>query len=78
CKTYLENDFYPFLLSESYDDIENLAVENWNNFLKSKAFRYVRSVGSWSAAMKSEESSIYHAYIQMIDIAKHFMYIEVE
>ncbi|CAF1401061.1 unnamed protein product, partial [Rotaria sp. Silwood1] len=36
----------------------------------------VRSVELWSAGTKSEKSSIHNGYIQMIDIAKHFIYIE--
>ncbi|CAF5076574.1 unnamed protein product, partial [Rotaria sp. Silwood1] len=80
CETYLKNDFYPFLLPKSYDDVQDLAVENWRNFLKSEPFRvnvqYARSVGSWSAGTKSEKLSIHNGYIQTIDIVKHFIYIE--
>ncbi|CAF1283973.1 unnamed protein product [Rotaria sp. Silwood1] len=77
---YPENDFYPFLLPKSYDDTEDLTVENWQDFLESEPFRVnaqcVRSVGPWSAKTKSMELSIQNAYIQMIDAAKHFIYIE--
>ncbi|CAF5037012.1 unnamed protein product, partial [Rotaria sp. Silwood1] len=49
CETYLKNDSYPFLLPKSYDDVEDLAVENWSDFLESEPFRVnaqcVRSVG---------------------------------
>ncbi|CAF5027830.1 unnamed protein product, partial [Rotaria sp. Silwood1] len=80
CETYLKNDFYAFLLPKSYDDVQDLAVENWRDFLKSEPFRvnvqYARSVGPWSAGTKSEKLSIHNGYIQMIDIAKHFIYIE--
>ncbi|CAF5173218.1 unnamed protein product, partial [Rotaria sp. Silwood1] len=38
-ETYLKNDFYPFLLPKSYDDVQDLAVENWRDFLKSEPFR---------------------------------------
>ncbi|CAF5062700.1 unnamed protein product, partial [Rotaria sp. Silwood1] len=79
CETYLKNDFYPFLLPKSYD-VQDLAVENGRDFLKSEPFRvnvqYAHSVGSWSAGTKSEKLSIHNGYIQMIDIAKHFIYIE--
>ncbi|CAF4919918.1 unnamed protein product, partial [Rotaria sp. Silwood1] len=82
CETYLKNDFYPFLLPKSYDDVQDLAVENWRDFLKSEPFRvnvqYACSVGPWSAGTKSEKLSIHNGYIQTIDIAKHFIYIEVE
>ncbi|CAF5082680.1 unnamed protein product, partial [Rotaria sp. Silwood1] len=39
CEKYLKNDFYPFLLPKSYDDVESLAVDNWSDFLKSELFR---------------------------------------
>ncbi|CAF3979043.1 unnamed protein product, partial [Rotaria sp. Silwood2] len=77
---YPKNDFYPFLLPKSYDDVEDLAVENWSDFLESEPFRVnaqcVRSVGPWSVKTKSVESSIHNTYIQMIDAAKHYIYIE--
>ncbi|CAF3839984.1 unnamed protein product, partial [Rotaria sp. Silwood1] len=38
-ETYLKNDFYPFLLPKSYDDVESVAVENWRDFLKNEPFR---------------------------------------
>ncbi|CAF3929799.1 unnamed protein product [Rotaria sp. Silwood1] len=67
-------------IHKSYNDVEDLAVENWSDFLESEPFRVnaqcVRSVGPWSAGTKSEESSIHNTYIQMIDAAKHFIYIE--
>ena len=37
----------------------------------------VRSVGSWSIGTKTIENSIQNAYIQMIDAAQHFIYLEV-
>ncbi|CAF5067817.1 unnamed protein product, partial [Rotaria sp. Silwood1] len=80
CEKYLNNNLYPFLLPKSYDDVEDLAVENWRDFLEGQPFRVnaqcVRSVGPWSARTKSMESSIHNTYIQMIDAAKHFIYIE--
>ncbi|CAF1549028.1 unnamed protein product [Rotaria magnacalcarata] len=80
CEKNLENDNYPFLLPKSYDDAEDLNVRNWKDFLESKPFHVdaqcVRSVGPWSIGTKSVENSIQNAYIQMIDAAKHFIYIE--
>ncbi|CAF3487840.1 unnamed protein product [Rotaria socialis] len=80
CEKSLENDNYPFLLPKSYDDTEDLNVRNWKDFLESKPFHVdaqcVRSVGPWSIGTKSVEHSIQNAYIQMIDAAKHFIYIE--
>ncbi|CAF4717292.1 unnamed protein product [Rotaria sp. Silwood1] len=35
CEKYLKNNLYPFLLPKSYDDVEDLAVENWRDFLES-------------------------------------------
>lgn len=40
-------------------------------------FKCVRSVGLWSAGVKSTESSIQNAYIQMIGAANHYIYMEV-
>ncbi|CAF3843461.1 unnamed protein product [Rotaria sordida] len=80
CEKYLKNDLYPYLLPKSYDDVEDLTIENWKDFLESEPFRVnaqcVRSVGPWSARTKTIESSIQNAYIQMIDAAKHYIYIE--
>ncbi|CAF3793314.1 unnamed protein product, partial [Rotaria sp. Silwood1] len=80
CEKYLKNDLYPYLLPKSYDDVEDLTIENWRDFLESEPFRVnaqcVRSVGPWSARTKTIESSIQNAYIQMIDAAKHYIYIE--
>ncbi|CAF3548315.1 unnamed protein product [Rotaria sp. Silwood1] len=76
----LNNNSYPFLLPRAYDDEQDLTIKNWRDFLENKPFRVnaqcVRSVGLWSARMKTPESSIQNAYIQMIDAAKHFIYIE--
>ncbi|CAF1304062.1 unnamed protein product [Rotaria sordida] len=80
CEKYPKKDFYPFLLPKSYDDINDLPVENWKDFLESEPFRVnaqcVRSVGPWSVRTKTVESSIQNTYIQMIDAAKHYIYIE--
>ncbi|CAF3792945.1 unnamed protein product [Rotaria sp. Silwood1] len=80
CEKYLNNDNYPFLLPKSYDDEEDLTVKNWKDFLESRPLKVdaqcVRSVGPWSAGTKTIESSIQNAYIQMIDAAKHYIYIE--
>ncbi|CAF4838455.1 unnamed protein product, partial [Rotaria sp. Silwood2] len=50
CERYLKNDFYSFLLLKSYNDIEDLAVENWRDFLESEPFpvnaQRIHSVGS--------------------------------
>ncbi len=37
----------------------------------------VRSAGPWSIGSSTIESSIQNAYIQMIDAAQHYIYIEV-
>ncbi|CAF2677542.1 unnamed protein product [Rotaria sp. Silwood2] len=80
CEKHLKNDYYPFLLPKSYDDEEDLTVKNWKKFLEGEPFQVdtqcVRSVGPWSAGTKTIESSIHNAYVQMIDAAKHFIYIE--
>ncbi|CAF3676974.1 unnamed protein product [Rotaria sp. Silwood1] len=41
-------------------------IQRWN----------IHKFGPWSARTKSVESSIHNTYIQMIDAAKHFIYIE--
>ncbi|CAF3892149.1 unnamed protein product [Adineta steineri] len=80
CEKYPNNDSYPFLLPKSYDDSEDLSVKNWREFLDGKPFKVdaqcVRSSGLWSVGTKIIESSIQNAYIQMIDAAKHYIYIE--
>ncbi len=40
-------------------------------------FQCVRSVGPWSIGTKIIESSIQNAYLQMIDAAEHYIYMEV-
>ncbi|CAF4238897.1 unnamed protein product, partial [Adineta steineri] len=80
CEKFLYNDSYPFLLPKTYDDREELRVTNWKEFLDSPPYRVdaqcVRSVGPWSIGTKTIESSIQNAYIQMIDAAKYYIYIE--
>ncbi|UJR30086.1 hypothetical protein I4U23_017627 [Adineta vaga] len=80
CEKKLNNASYPFLLPKSYDDEEELKVENWRDFLPSKPFKVdaqcVRSGARWSLGTKIIETSIQNAYIQMIDAAKHYIYIE--
>ncbi|CAF4256278.1 unnamed protein product [Rotaria sp. Silwood2] len=75
-----KDDSYPFLLPKAYDDEQDLTIENWRNFLESRPFHVnaqcVRSVGPWSIRTRTTESSIQNAYIQMIDAAKYFIYIE--
>ncbi|CAF5097311.1 unnamed protein product, partial [Rotaria sp. Silwood1] len=39
CEKYLKNDLYPYLLPKSYDDVEDLTIENWRDFLESEPFR---------------------------------------
>lgn len=37
----------------------------------------VRSVGPWSAGTRTIETSILNAYMQMVDAALYYIYIEV-
>ncbi|CAF1211187.1 unnamed protein product, partial [Adineta ricciae] len=80
CEKYLDNPSYPFLLPKCYDNEEELEVKNWKEFLASKPFKVdiqcVRSGTEWSLGTKTTETSIQNAYVQMIDAAKHYIYIE--
>jgi len=40
-------------------------------------FQILRSVCGWSAGIKNVEDSIHTAYIECINNAKHYIYIEV-
>ncbi|CAF1091406.1 unnamed protein product [Rotaria sordida] len=77
---YLNNKSYPFLLPKTYDNKEELTVENWKEFLNSEPYKIdaqcVRSIGPWSAGTRITEISIQNAYIEMINAAKYFIYIE--
>ncbi|CAF3424732.1 unnamed protein product [Rotaria socialis] len=80
CEKFLYEDSYPFLLPKTYDDPDELRVKNWAEFLEARPFEVdaqcVRSAGPWSIGTKIIENSIQNAYIQMIDAAKHYIYIE--
>jgi hypothetical protein len=56
------------------------AQVSYSIFVQYFSFVYiqcVRSVGPWSVGASIIESSIQNAYIQMIDAAQHYIYIEV-
>ncbi|CAF1153090.1 unnamed protein product [Adineta ricciae] len=80
CEKFLYNDSYPFLLPKTYDDPDEIRVTNWKSFLDSPPYKVdaqcVRSVGTWSIGTRTIESSIQNAYLQMIDAAKYYIYIE--
>jgi phospholipase D1/2 len=80
CEKFLYNDSYPFLLPKTYDDPDELRVTNWKDFLDGQPYKVnaqcVRSVGPWSIGTKIIESSIQNAYLQMIDAAEHYIYME--
>lgn len=68
--------FYPFLVPKSYQHV-NIATA-----LKKMAVQcqcqILRSVSEWSAGQSHTESSIHEAYLQTINSAKYFIYIEGE
>ncbi|CAF3414576.1 unnamed protein product [Rotaria sp. Silwood1] len=80
CEKFLYEESYPFLLPKTYDDAEELRVSYWKDFLESRPFEVdaqcLRSTGPWSIGTKIIENSIQNAYIQMIDAAKYYIYIE--
>ncbi|CAF4056400.1 unnamed protein product [Rotaria sp. Silwood2] len=80
CEKFLYEESYPFLLPKTYDDPEELRVDYWKDFLDSRPFEVdaqcLRSAGPWSIGTKIIENSIQNAYIQMIDAAKYYIYIE--
>ncbi|CAF1290518.1 unnamed protein product [Didymodactylos carnosus] len=47
-----------------------------NGKITAQIAHVVRSAGTWSAGIKTTEHSIQNAYVQMIEEAKHFIYIE--
>ncbi|CAF1361289.1 unnamed protein product [Adineta steineri] len=73
---------YSFILPKTYDDKEELTVNNWEEFLEGHPCQInaqcVCSIGPWSASTRTTETSILNAYIQMIDGAEHFIFIENE
>ncbi|CAF0790729.1 unnamed protein product, partial [Didymodactylos carnosus] len=77
---YLFDDSYPFLLPKTYDNKNELIVDNWKEFLGTEPItinaQFVRSSCLWSAGIKVTEKSIQNAYFTLIDAAKYFIYIE--
>ena len=69
-KKFLEGT--PFRVNAQVSDFAQRDEWTTNVFLQC-----VRSVGPWSAGTKIIESSIQNAYVQMIDAAQHYIYIEV-
>lgn len=39
CEKFLYNDSYPFLLPKTYDDPDDLRVDNWREFLDGPPFK---------------------------------------
>ncbi|CAF1019078.1 unnamed protein product [Rotaria sordida] len=80
CEKFRHGESYPFLLPKTYDDPEELRVTNWKDFLDARPFEVdaqcLRSAGPWSIGTKIIENSIQNAYVQMIDAAKYYIYIE--
>ena len=78
---YHDDNSYPFLLPKTYDDENELNDTNWKAFLASSPFRVdvqcVRAMGPWSSNVKVTEASIHSAYIEMIQAAQHYIFIEV-
>ncbi|CAF1329851.1 unnamed protein product [Adineta steineri] len=79
---FVNDSSYLFILPKTYDDKEELTVNNWEEFLEGHPCQInaqcVRSIGPWSASTRTTETSILNAYIQMIDGAEHFIFIENE
>ncbi|CAF3988017.1 unnamed protein product [Adineta steineri] len=79
---FANDSSYSFILPKTYDDKEELTVNNWKEFLEGHLCQInaqcVRSIGPWSASTRTTETSILNAYIQMIDGAEHFIFIENE
>ncbi|CAF4844628.1 unnamed protein product [Rotaria sp. Silwood1] len=76
------NEFYPYILPKSYDDDQLFDSSMLSDILgeKQKPMRVdaqcVRSAAGWSCGIDFEESSIQNAYIDMIENAQYFIYIE--
>uniref|UniRef100_T1J7Z2 Phospholipase n=1 Tax=Strigamia maritima TaxID=126957 RepID=T1J7Z2_STRMM len=70
-----EHPSYPWLLPKSYSDLHD--VPNLTHFqTNSLNCQVLRSVSTWSAGVKRTEQSIHDAYVDAIENAKHFIYIE--
>ncbi|XP_022246655.1 phospholipase D1-like [Limulus polyphemus] len=69
---------YPWLLPKAYDNLNNfpsLPKESTGQMLCANV-QILRSIGEWSAGVRETEQSIHNAYIDIIQNAKHFIYIE--
>ncbi|CAG2106344.1 unnamed protein product [Medioppia subpectinata] len=70
------NDKFPWLLPKCYDRVASVQVPRF--FLRSQpvSAQVVRSVGHWSIGHKSTDTSILTAHIDLINSAKHYIYME--
>ncbi|XP_058805785.1 phospholipase D2 isoform X2 [Phymastichus coffea] len=74
-----QNATYPFLLPKSYKDCKNNVPNIGINELHNVRCQVLRSVSSWSAGFlepNAIEQSIHEAYIQAINKAERYIYIE--
>nr|WCC59855.1 phospholipase D2 ScoTox-alphaI [Hottentotta saulcyi] len=71
-------DGYPYLLPKNYDNITNIPSLPLSSVgvLYTTNCQILRSVSTWSAGIRTTEKSIHSAYIDLINNAKHFIYIE--
>ncbi|CAF1018162.1 unnamed protein product, partial [Didymodactylos carnosus] len=80
CEQHLNDNSIPYLLPKTYDDKKELNDIEWKNFLDLTPIRvnaqFVRSASEWSAGIRTADYSIQNAYIQLIDAAKFYIYIE--
>ncbi|KAJ8922579.1 hypothetical protein NQ315_007609 [Exocentrus adspersus] len=73
-----KNKMYPYLMPKSYDSYETLPV-NFPNMTHKVTCQVLRSVSTWSCGFlepDTVEQSIHEAYIDTINRAQHYVYIE--
>nr|XP_008191551.1 PREDICTED: phospholipase D2 isoform X2 [Tribolium castaneum]XP_008191552.1 PREDICTED: phospholipase D2 isoform X2 [Tribolium castaneum] len=72
------NKCYPYLLPKSYDDFKTLPIV-FPNEVSNVSCQVLRSVSTWSCGFlepDTVEQSIHEAYIDTINKAQHYIYIE--
>ncbi|XP_067142293.1 phospholipase D1 isoform X2 [Centruroides vittatus] len=71
-------DAYPYLLPKNYENVANIPPLPLSSVgtLYTTNCQILRSVSTWSAGIRTTERSIHSAYVDLINNAKHFIYIE--
>ncbi|CAF4014666.1 unnamed protein product [Adineta steineri] len=79
---YSRNESYPYLLPKTYDDAELVDTSLLRSILPDNRppicidAQCIRSSSYWSSGIRTVEHSSENAYVDMINNAQHFIYIE--